>query len=1000
MAFDGTLTFGTAIDTGGFQSGISGLGDLAKTGFSVVSGAISGVTAAAGAAVSGISALSGVLLEASGSAAEYGDNIDKMSQKIGMSAQAYQEWDFILQHSGTSIDAMTQGMKTLSNAVVDQSDASVAAFSKLGISMEKAASLSQEELFAEVVAALQEIPASAERTALANDLLGRSAMELGALLNTSAEDTELMRQQVHALGGVMSDEAVKAAAAYQDSLQNLNTAADGLKRGLASELMPAVTEMMDGLSAVLSGDLTGVDVLVSGLDSLTDDLGGIFERIAETGETLLPQLAAGIEQALPRVFEAGSGILETLLSSVLSVLPVALTSLSGVGDAFLGGLATALTGALPELLTAGSSAMELLGGALLTGLTDNLGGIFTRLNAIGETLLPQLTAGIVQALPMLSEAGSGILETLLNAAFALLPPVLASLSGIGRTLVTVLVTALRKYLPDILKSGTDLVEQLGGALLGNAPVLLDAALSLVMGLVEALADPQGLTTLLDAAVNIVTELAELLGENISPLLSAALLIVQTLGTALINCLPELLTAAISLVTAIVNAVLENTDQLGDAAIAIITALADTLTDGANMSALAGAVGALLTTLFTVLTDVSRIEENASDFTDKLISSLGETLGGKDWAALGTSVINAFFTGLLGVDFDFYEFLDSFQENWDAGFAELFPELAATGEDVFTWLMDGLGKFGTQIADFVGNFSSTLGEFISNIDWAALGTAMLEGIVSGLTGTDFDIHSFLSGFGKNLVSDTQGVFDINSPSKVMRDEVGKYLALGIGEGFTDYLPDVGSDVRDAFSALADAVPDVIRAPELEQIGTFGDLEISVDTAAIRALRQMQITPELYTGGLALPDPVMPDGMEIALDAPELPDAITVRVDTDALRALMELMAAPTPDRGAGSLILTPPDMDTETLAAVQDSITALAAERYLQPQAAQSYVTNHYAGSSYTTINNQNGAAADDPREGVPVRDIIVPVSIGGEEVQTLVINAVRDANAVSGGVTV
>lgn len=997
MAFDGTLTFGTAIDAGGFQSGISGLGDLAKTGFSVVSGAISGVTAAAGAAISGISALSGVLLEASGSAAEYGDNIDKMSQKIGMSAQAYQEWDFILQHSGTSIDTMTQGMKTLSNAVVDQSDASVAAFSKLGISMEKAASLSQEELFAEVVAALQEMPASAERTALANDLLGRSAMELGALLNTSAEDTELMRQQVHALGGVMSDEAVKAAAAYQDSLQNLNTAADGLKRGLASELMPAVTEMMDGLSAVLSGDLTGVDVLVSGLDSLTDDLGGIFGRIAETGETLLPQLAAGIEQALPRVFEAGSGILETLLSSVLSVLPVALTSLSGVGDAFLGGLATALTGALPELLTAGSSAMELLGGALLTGLTDNLGGIFTRLNAIGETLLPQLTAGIVQALPMLSEAGSGILETLLNAAFALLPPVLASLSGIGRTLVTVLVTALRKYLPDILKSGTDLVEQLGGALLGNAPVLLDAALSLVMGLVEALADPQGLTTLLDAAVNIVTELAELLGENISPMLSAALLIVQTLGTALINCLPELLTAAISLVTAIVNAVLENTDQLGDAAIAIITALADTLTDGANMSALAGAVGALLTTLFTVLTDVSRIEENASDFTDKLISSLGETLGGKDWAALGTSVINAFFTGLLGVDFDFYEFLDSFQENWDAGFAELFPELAATGEDVFTWLMDGLGKFGTQIADFVGNFRDELHTLIFETDWLALGAQILAGIASGLVNGDL---SFLAEFKDNFTAKLKSLFGIQSPSKLMEDVVGKNLALGIDVGFTEELPDVGSDVRDAFSALADAVPDVIRAPELEQIGTFGDLEISVDTAAIRALRQMQITPELYTGGLALPDPVMPDGMEIALDAPELPDAITVSVDTDALRALMELMAAPTPDRGAGSLILTPPDMDTETLAAVQDSITALAAERYLQPQAAQSYVTNHYAGSSYTTINNQNGAAADDPREGVPVRDIIVPVSIGGEEVQTLVINAVRDANAVSGGVTV
>ena len=29
------------------------------------------------------------------------DEIDKMSQKLGMSAQAYQEWDYVMQISGT-----------------------------------------------------------------------------------------------------------------------------------------------------------------------------------------------------------------------------------------------------------------------------------------------------------------------------------------------------------------------------------------------------------------------------------------------------------------------------------------------------------------------------------------------------------------------------------------------------------------------------------------------------------------------------------------------------------------------------------------------------------------------------------------------------------------------------------------------------------------------------------------------------------------------------------
>lgn len=69
--------------------------------------------------------------------------------------------------------------------------------------------------------------------------MGRGATELGALLNTSAEDTQKMIDDVHNLGGVMSDEAVKASAQFQDSLQNLQTAFAGVKNKAMSDLLPA-----------------------------------------------------------------------------------------------------------------------------------------------------------------------------------------------------------------------------------------------------------------------------------------------------------------------------------------------------------------------------------------------------------------------------------------------------------------------------------------------------------------------------------------------------------------------------------------------------------------------------------------------------------------------------------------------------------------------------------------------------------------------------------------
>ena len=169
--------------------------------------------AAVGVATAATGALVGNLVSATSSVAEYGDNIDKMSQKMGISAQAYQEWEAVMQHSGTSMETLKASMKTMASAAEGGNEA----FQKLGISEEEVANLSQEDLFSRVIAGLQDMGEGTERTYLAGQLLGRGATELGALLNTSAADTEAMKNRVHELGGVMSDEAVKSAAGFQDS---------------------------------------------------------------------------------------------------------------------------------------------------------------------------------------------------------------------------------------------------------------------------------------------------------------------------------------------------------------------------------------------------------------------------------------------------------------------------------------------------------------------------------------------------------------------------------------------------------------------------------------------------------------------------------------------------------------------------------------------------------------------------------------------------------------
>ena len=138
----------------------------ASGGWTVLKGTLADL--AASAIKTAASAISDTAQEMITGAAEYGDTIDKMSQKMGMSSDAYQEWDFVLQHCGASIESLKPAMKTLATAAESGSDA----FAQLGISQEQIAGMSQEQLFDATIAGLQNVTDETQRTYLAGKLLG------------------------------------------------------------------------------------------------------------------------------------------------------------------------------------------------------------------------------------------------------------------------------------------------------------------------------------------------------------------------------------------------------------------------------------------------------------------------------------------------------------------------------------------------------------------------------------------------------------------------------------------------------------------------------------------------------------------------------------------------------------------------------------------------------------------------------------------------------------
>lgn len=291
-------------------------------GSKLSSGLVKGVAGGAALMAGAVAGAGAAMVNAAGATAEYGDQIDKASQKLGVSSTFYQEWEAVLQHSGTSMDSMSASFKKLANASQDASKDQVAAFEAIGLSMDQVAGMSTEDLFKNVVSGLQGMEEGTERTAIATQLLGKGAMQMGALFNTSSEDTQGMIDKVHELGGVMGEDAVKSAAAYQDSLQDMQTALSGVKNGLMADLLPVMADFMTGIGDFIGNtDLTPItDTLSKAVSALGQFINSLdITSIGNTFTTVIGVISDVIGTAwdvISEVFGALSEGFTTITASL------------------------------------------------------------------------------------------------------------------------------------------------------------------------------------------------------------------------------------------------------------------------------------------------------------------------------------------------------------------------------------------------------------------------------------------------------------------------------------------------------------------------------------------------------------------------------------------------------------------------------------------------------------------------------------------------------------
>lgn len=295
----------------------------------VVDGKLTGALKVGGAA---IGATIGVVSALTGKTMAYGDRVDKMSQKIGLSRQGFQQWDYILSQSGVDIDKMQVGMKTLSQQMVastKRGSEAEAMFKKLGVRVKDTRGnfISQEDAFEKVIVAFQKMPDGIEKANLAQKLFGKTGSDLRPLLNGVRGNIEELKVKYEELGLGMSDDAVDGAVKLTDTMDTLKRSfgAIGLSVGvglvpivqqLADQLLNNLPQIQSALIPVISafGNTIGfvcehLDVIVPAVTSLV----GVFGAL-----TIIPKIAGFVAAFCNPV-----GLAVVAIGSLISAIGVA-----------------------------------------------------------------------------------------------------------------------------------------------------------------------------------------------------------------------------------------------------------------------------------------------------------------------------------------------------------------------------------------------------------------------------------------------------------------------------------------------------------------------------------------------------------------------------------------------------------------------------------------------------------------------------------------------------
>lgn len=594
--------------------------------------------------------------------------------------------------------------------------------------------------------------------------------------------------------------------------QITGTMADAINWASASN--DTWTNALSGNAAALSAFQSGVSQGMSAEDAFNEalvacgdeqerqqliisTLNGLYADSAETyrenNASIIDAREATVnyQDAVAGVGAAMEPLQTTMTNFKANLISGVSPALQELSDAFMDvvtgadgaeeGIASAVTGLVD---TVSSMASDLLPQLLEMG-TQILGGIMQGLAQSTPTLMAtvsdmilQLIQAVTAFLPQFAEAAVTIAGSIVTQLTAFVPQLLQA----ATTLLMAIVDAVPMIVNTLVPMLPQLITAIVAALLGAVPQLLQAATTLLMAIVNAL--PTIITALTAALPQILTAITDCLQTSVPVLLQAAITLLMAIVDALPTIIDALVAAIPVIITTLVDFFTNNIDTILDAAIQLLMALVDAIPE--ILVALGNALPQIISAILNAVVDaVPKLLKKSRELFGKIMEALGELLG------------------------------------------KLPGKMLEVRDSIVNGIRNSLGSIGSAAADIV----SAIWDHIKELPGMMLdvGRDLVEGLWNGISDMVGWIGDKISGFGDSVLGGLKDFFGIASPSKVMRDEVGKFLPAGIAIGIEDSTLSAVKSVR--------SMADKLRNTAVESLngmtsGTAYRMQQNPMTAAVR------------------------------------------------------------------------------------------------------------------------------------------------------------------------